>query len=113
MGEVKIFWKKTVHAKVLCKEAEETEDPPVFGASGSNSLPALSAMPDESRSMWKRTAVYFVSFTVGHKTKDFFVDQKTYEELEPNEEGTLNYKGSTFLSFDPSGTGIFLTENHV
>ncbi len=94
-----MFWKKTVRAKVLCKGMEETEDPPILGASRGNSLLALSAMQDESRSMWKRSTVYSVSFTVGNKTKDFFVDRNTYEQLEPGDEGMLTYNGGTFHSF--------------
>lgn len=97
-----MFWKKKVHAKVLCKGMEETEDPPVLGASRGNSMLALAAMQDESRSMWKRSTVYSVSFTAGNKTKDFFVDRSTYEKLEPGDEGMLTYKGGDFLSFDKS-----------
>ena len=92
-------FKRRVKAAVLSKGAEDFEDPPVLGASGSNSLLGLAAMQDESRSMWKRATVYTVSFTVKDSVKDFYVERSDYDCLEPGEEGILIYSGSRFISF--------------
>ena len=93
-------FKRRVKAAVLSKGAEDFEDPPVLGASGSNSLLGLAAMQDESKSMWKRASVYTVSFTIKNSVKDFYVERSDYDRLEPGDEGILVYAGSRFISFE-------------
>ena len=92
-------FKRRVKAVVLSKGAEDFEDPPILGASGSNSLLGLAAMQDDSKSMWKRASVYTVSFTVKDSVKDFYVESSDYDRLEPGDEGVLVYSGSRFISF--------------
>ena len=92
-------FKRRVKATVLSKGEEDFEDPPVFGASGRNSLLGLAAMQDDSKSMWKRASVYTVSFTVKDSVKDFYVESSDYDRLEPGDEGVLVYSGSRFISF--------------
>ena len=94
-----MVFRKKVSAAVLSKGMEEFEDPPVLGASGSNSFLGFAAMQDESHSMWKRSSVYTVSFTVKDTVKDFYVDQTVYDQLEPGDRGTLTYSGSRLISF--------------
>ena len=93
-------FRKKAHATVLSKGFEEVEDPPLLGASGGNPMLALASMQDESHSMWKRSTVYSVSFTVNNRTAEFFVDHALYGQLEPGDEGLLVYSGSTLISFE-------------
>ena len=97
-----MFWNKKVHAKVVGKLREEVEEPPLAGASKDTSLMFLTAMQDESRSMWNRSELFTVSFAFGGKTKDFYVDRDVFDTLEEGNEGILTYSGNEFISFEES-----------
>ena len=95
-----MLFKKTVQAKVIHKLIEESEEPPLVGASKDTSLMFLTAMKDESHSMWKRSELFVVSFDVGGKAKDFYVDRAVFDSLEEGEEGELKYSGNELIEFN-------------
>ncbi len=91
--------KKRVEAKVVSKNAEELESPPVYAASGANPLLGMAAMQDENKTMWDRVMRYYVSFSAGDKTKEFQVERQIYDLLNVGDEGTLVYSGKKFIAF--------------
>ena len=95
-----MFWNNKVHAKVVGKVIEEVEEPPLVGASKDTSLMFFAAMQDESRSMWKRSELFVVSFAFDGKSKDFYVDRDVFDTLEEGNEGILTYSGNKFISFE-------------
>jgi hypothetical protein len=95
-----MFFKKSVEAKVLSKNFEELVNPPVFAASSVNSMLGMAAMQDDNKSMWDRATRYYVSFSVGDKTKEFQVERQIYDLLSVGDEGTLVYSGTKFISFE-------------
>ena len=95
-----MFWNTKVHAKVAGKIREEVEGPPLVGASKETSLMFITAMQYESRSMWKRSVLFVVSFAFGGKTRDFYVDRDVFDTLEEGYEGILTYSGNKFISFE-------------
>ena len=95
----RMLFKKTVQAKIVAKIIEEVEEPPLVGASKDTSLMFLTAMKDESHSMWKRSELCLVSFDIGGRTKDFYVSRDVFGSLEKGDEGILTYSGNEFIEF--------------
>ena len=95
-----MLFRKTVQAKIAAKIIEEAEEPPLFGASKYTSLMFVTAMKDESHSMWKRSELFVVSFDIGGRTKDFYVSRDVFDSLEEGDEGILTYAGNEFIAFN-------------
>ena len=95
-----MLFKQRIEAKVLSKNIEELEDPPVFAVSGANTMLGMAAMQDDNRSMWDRTTLYYAVFSVGNKTKQFRIDRQVYDHLNIGDTGTLVYSRSNFISFE-------------
>jgi hypothetical protein len=95
-----MLFQKKVKAIVLSKNVEELEDPPALEASGAYSVVAMAAMQDESRSMWRRTTLYHVSFSIDGKTKEFRVDRNEYDILKIGDKGMLEYSANKYISFE-------------
>ena len=101
-----MLFKKTVQAKIVAKIVEEVEEPPLVGASKETSLMFITAMKDESHSMWKRSELFVVSFDVGGRTKDYYVSRDVFGSLEEGDEGILKYSGNEFIDFDGKKNGF-------
>ena len=71
-----------------------------------HSLAEITAMKDESHSMWKRSELFVVSFDVGGRTKDFYVSRDVFGSLEEGDEGILKYSGNEFIDFDGKKNGF-------
>ena len=95
-----MFFKKKAEAVVVSKNVEEREDAPIYAASGACSLLEAAAMQDKSKSMWDKTTLYNVSFSIGGKTKNFRVERGIYDTLKDGDKGTLVFNGSKFISFE-------------
>ena len=101
-----MLFMKTVQAKIVAKKVEEVEEPPLVGASKETSLMFITAMQDESHSMWKRSELFVVSFDVSGRTKDFYVSRDVFGSLEEGDEGILKYSGNEFIDFDGKKNGF-------
>ena len=95
-----MLFQKKVEAEVVSKNVEELEDPPALEASGAYSVVGMAAMQDESRSMWRRTTLYHVSFSIDEKTKEFRVDRNEYDALNIGDKGMIEYSGNKYISFE-------------
>ena len=100
MEGISMLFKKSVEAKVISKNIEELEEPPVMAASAASTMLGMAVMQDENRAMWDRVTRYWVSFSAGDKTKEFEVERQIYDLLNVGDVGTLEYSGTNFLSFE-------------